>query len=179
MLWIIAGVVLVAALAFVFYGRAGYYRRIFSDEHFQEVYSTFVDLLRAQRPSGLPADSPAAPSTALTSAGLVLGVTYRAAGDDPVLHISLSQQEPPTTRALANRFAFFLLCVLDRNKLGLNPFFTDSGVHHLVFTGQLTELTLNDFSVAFEAYRSSFQPLPFVLHTLEPAEGERHGAAGQ
>ena len=172
MFWIIAGIVLVATASFVLYGRAVYYRRIFSDEHFHEVYSTFVDLLRAQS-LGTPHEGPTTtPSTALTSAGLVLGVTYRAAGDDPVLHVSLSQQGRPTLGAVANRFAVFLLCMLNRNKLGLHPFFTRSGVHHLVFTGELADLALNDFSAAFEAYRATYQPLPFVLQTLEPPEDE-------
>jgi len=166
MLWIIAGLVVVAAAAFVLYGGAAYYRRIFADEHFREVHSTFLDLVRAQGSGGSQGDPPEAPSTALTSAGLVLSVTYRKAGDDPVLHVSLSQQGRPTTNAVANRFAFFIVCMLNRNKLGLHPFFTGSRVHHLVFTGQLADLAINDFSVAFEAYRSTFQPLPFVLHTL-------------
>lgn len=172
MFWTVAGIVLVAIASFEVYRRAAYYRRIFSDEHFHEVYSTFLDLLRAQG-LGRPHEEPnTTPSTALTSAGLVLGVTYRAAGDDPVLHVSLSQQRRPTLGAVANRFAVFLLCMLNRNKLGLHPFFTSSGVHHLVFTGELANLALNDFPAAFAAYRSGSRPLPFVLEALEPTEGE-------
>jgi len=171
MIWIIAGAVLVAVASFVLYGRAGYYRRIFSEEHFHEVHSTFLDLLQTQS-QGAAHQGSTAPSSALTSAGLVLGVTYRAAGDDPMLHVSLSQQARPTTGAVANRFAFFLLCVLSRNRLRLDPFFTASGVHHLVFAGKLAELALNDFPVAFAAYHSGYRPLPFVLQALEPTEDE-------
>ena len=167
---LIVGLIAVVSGAVLLYRRGAYYGRIFAPAHFWEVYSTFMGLIEAEREAQRSGDQLPRPSRAVTSAGLVLGVTYRSDGDDPVLHISLSQQGRATTGAVANRFGFFLLSAVNGNKLSLDPFFTGSGVHHLVFKGALAPLAVNDFDTTFDAYRSSYRPLAFALRAFDHPE---------
>src|SRR5262245_59560853 len=101
MYWAIPAILVAVVVVAFLYGRAAYYRRIFSPAHFEEVHSTLLDLLhrtRASAPS--TGEGPAEPSGAVTSAGLVLGVSHQISGDSQVLHISLSQHRHPTTAAV-------------------------------------------------------------------------------
>jgi hypothetical protein len=84
-----------------------------------------------------------------------------------VLHVSISQRQGYTTSAVANRFAFFLVVALNRNKLQLTPFVTPSSVHHLVFTWDGTPLQINDLATVMGHYRTHYQPLPFRRVTNE------------
>jgi hypothetical protein len=171
MTWLIIGSIAILGVVGLLYSRGAYYRAIFATEHFREVHATLGKLIQAESEASPSEEEPARPGGALTSAGLVLGVTYRSGGHDPVLHVSLSQQARPTTAAVANRFSFFLLSALNANKLSLDLFFTSSGVHHLVFRGALAPLVVNDFVTSFDIYRSTYRPLPFALRVLDTADG--------
>jgi len=67
----------------------------------------------------------------VSSAGLAIAVTRTEADNRRVLHVSLSQASGYTTAAVAGWFGFFLVAILNRNKMNLDPFFTRSRVHHL------------------------------------------------
>src|SRR3954464_2347180 len=99
---ILGGVAALGATAF-FVRRARYYRRIFSDAHFRELYDAFVPLVR----SG---------GTFVTSAGIAIAVSRTEANAPQTLHVSLSQTSGYTTSAVAGRFGFFVVAILDRNK---------------------------------------------------------------
>jgi hypothetical protein len=85
-----------------------------------------------------------------------------------VLHVSLSQASRHTTSAVAGRFGFFLVTILDRNKLSLDPFFTRSRVHHLVFSAPAgVPLEINGLDRVMQHYRAGYRPLPYELRAVD------------
>lgn len=152
--WSILGIVAALALAGFVAQRAKYYRRLFSDAHFREVYDAFVLSLGSGR-------------AFVTSAGLTVAVTRTESGDRRVLHVSLSQTSGYTTYSVAGRFGFFLVAILNRNKMDLDPFFTRSGVRHLVFAYPAAPLEINDFDNVIQQYRRGYRPLPYTLRAIE------------
>jgi hypothetical protein len=152
--WAILGIVVALALAGLVGQRVKYYGRLFSDAHFREVYDKFVPALVSGR-------------AFVTSAGLAIAVTRTEADDPPVLHVSLSQASGYTTSAVAGRFGFFLVAILNRNKMNLDPFFTRSRVHHLVFASPAAPLEINDFDNVIQQYRRGYRPLPYTLRAIE------------
>jgi hypothetical protein len=152
--WSILGIVAALVLAGFVAQRAKYHRRLFSDAHFREVYDAFVPALGSGR-------------AFVTSAGLTVAVTRTEADDRRILHVSLSQASGYTTYAVAGRFGFFLVAILNRNKMDLDPFFTRSGVRHLVFTSPAAPLEINDFDNVIQQYRRGYRPLPYTLRAIE------------
>jgi hypothetical protein len=153
--WMILGIVVALALAGLVAQRARYDGRLFSDAHFREVYDKFVPALGSGR-------------AFVTSAGLAIAVTRTEADDHRrVPHVSLSQASGYTTAAVAGRFGFFLVAILNRNKMNLDPFFTRSRVHHLVFASPAAPLEINDFDYVIQQYRRGYRPLPYALHAIE------------
>jgi hypothetical protein len=148
--WAILGIVVALPVALVAW-RARYYSRMFSDAHFREVYDAFVLAL--------------GPGCALvTLAGLAMVVTRTEVDDRCVLHVSLSQASGFTTSGVASRFGFFLVAILDRNKMKLDLFFTRSRVHHLSFSSPAAAtLEINDFDGVIQHYRRGYRPLPYTL----------------
>jgi hypothetical protein len=159
MSWTICGLILFF-LAWVVVRQGAYYRQMFSPEHLAEVYESFAALLAA-----VQADSEAAPIK-VTSAGLALAVSAASAGDKRALHISLSQHERATTSAVANRMGGLLLIALSGNKMDLDPFVTDTRVHHLHFTHTLPMLKLKPFDEVIEAWQAGFPSIPFELRQV-------------
>lgn len=163
MLWILLGL-LAAGIAVLVVGirrMAQRYRKLFSDAHFEEVYARIaraIATVEAARASPEPSD---ASDAFLTSAQVAFVVTGHRADGRHVLHVSLSQRDGPTTHAVADRFAFFLVAILDRNQLELTPFVTPSLVRHLVFRWGGSPLALADFGTAMEQLRTRYRPLPF------------------
>jgi hypothetical protein len=152
--WLILGIAVALALAVLVAQRAKYYGRLFSEAHFREVYDEFVPALGSGR-------------AFVTSAGLAIAVTVTEADDHRVLHVSLSQASGYTTTAIAGRFGFFLVAILNRNKMKLDPFFTRSRVHHLVFAAPAAPLEINDFDNVIQQYRHGYRPLPYTLRAIE------------
>jgi hypothetical protein len=152
--WAILGIVVALAVVALVAQRARYYGRLFSDAHFREVYDAFVPALGSGR-------------AFVTSAGLAIAVTRTEADDRCVLHVSLSQASGYTTSAVAGRFGFFVVAILNRNKMTLDPFLTRSRVHHLVFASPAAPLEINDFNNVMEHYRRGYQPLPYALRAIE------------
>ena len=152
--WAIVGVVVALAVAGHVARRAKYYGRLFSDAHFREVYDEFVPALGAEH-------------AFVTSAGLAIAVTRTEVDDRRVVHVSLSQASGYTTSSVAGRFGFFLVAILNRNKMDLDPFFTRTGVHHLVFASPAaTPVEINDFDTVMQDYRRNYRPLPYTLHAI-------------
>lgn len=172
MLWILLGLI-VAGMVVVVVGIREItrrYRKLFSDAHFREVHARFVCAIEAVAAARDSADAPDPADAFVTSAQLAIMVTGRPADGRHVLHVSLSQRQGYTTRAVADRFAFFLVTTLNRNKLQLTPFATPSAVRHLVFTWDGGPLKLNDFATVMDHYRTQYQPLPFpcAVHRGSP-----------
>ena len=77
--------------------------------------------------------------------------------------MSISQAGEYTTSAVASRVGFFILAILNKNKMTLNPFFMESRVHHLVFTHDTETLMVNGFDETMEHYEKSYKPISFEL----------------
>ena len=154
MSWVI-GTLILCLLVWVVARKHAYYRKMFSPEHLAEIYETFAALLAA-----VQADPGAEPAR-VTSAGLALAVSVASAGDERILHVSLSQHERATTSAVANRMGGLLLIALSGNKMSLDPFVTDTRVHHLHFTHTLPVVKLKPFDEVIEGWRAGFPPIPF------------------
>lgn len=164
MTWTMLGLAIGAALAVAaqIARLSRRYSRMFSDAHFKEVHDRFVRAIEAVEASWRASAGDASANDAfVTSAQLAIVVTESLADGCRVLHVSLSQTSGLTTAAVANRFGFFLVTTLNRNKMQLDPFVAPSGVRHLVFTWDGTSLAINDFESVMDHYRTGYRPLPF------------------
>jgi hypothetical protein len=169
MLWLLLGLIVAGVVVVVVGVRAitQRYRNWFSDAHFQEVHARFVRAIEAMEAARGSAGSPDPTDAFVTSAQLAIVVTGHVADGRQVLHVSLSQRQGITTHAVASRFAFFLVTILDRNHLKLTPFVTPSAVRHLVFTWDGGPLKLNDFATVMGHYRTRYRPVPFRALSTE------------
>jgi hypothetical protein len=131
-------------------------RRTFSKEHFREVYDGFVGLV----PSEVTPKTEASPRAFASSDGLRLVVTDSVTDSTRELHVSIGHGHR-TTAPVGQHFAFFLLMILNQNKLSLTPFTKPSGIHHLAFRTVAPVLVLRDFDEAYAQYSTSFRPIPF------------------
>ena len=57
--------------------------------------------------------------------------------------------------------------MLRENKADLMPFFTESGVHHLVFCFRSRDLIVQGFDVAHSLYLDEYKPIPFEYQEIE------------
>lgn len=171
---IVAIVVIVAVglIGFVIHQSGRYYRRLFSDESYREFFGGLthaLDVARSKAPGAAPA---LGDRTAFqTASGLAVGVS---ASDDEggglSVHVSLSQVGRPTTHAACSHFGFLVVNMLDQNRATLTPFFTDSGVHHLLFQFESRDLLIRPFDEVVAVHRDAFSPIPF-RHERDLSQG--------
>jgi hypothetical protein len=158
---ITALVVFVVALYIVKSRR--YYKRMFSEANFRAFHSGLSKAIEAAK--GRDADalpSPENGSAFVTEAGLGVCVTYDTAeGGSEVLTISMSQPGRHTTHAVCSRFGFFALVMLQENKAEFAPFFTQSGVHYLVFQFESRDPRVRDFDDTYAGYVADYKHIPF------------------
>ena len=158
------------ALAVPVVRRMRLYSRMFSEAHFRELHERFAAAVQTvaevRRAPANEADRASAGDAFVTSAQLAIAVTASLANGRHVLHVSLSQTSGYTTSSVANRFGFFLITMLNQNKLELDLFFTPSRVHHLVFTSDTDGLRVADFASVDAQYRSGYRPLPYATGRL-------------
>ena len=174
---VIAVLIVLVALYVTLRGR--YYARLFSAESFREFHSALskaVDVAQHKPPDQRP--STADGTGFVTGPGLAVCVTC-SKGDDGIqtLHISLSQARP-VTRAVCSRFGFFALVMLGDAKGELTPYFTASGVHHLVFRLQAATIPLQDFESSLARYLTDYKPIPFRYEKLQRTRGSSEPAPG-
>ena len=170
MIWAALAAAFGLALAIPVSRRMSLYRRMFSEGNFREFHERFAAAVQTvtevRRRAVNEADATVAGDSFVTSAQLAIAVTASLANGRHVLHVSLSQTSGYTTSSVANRFGFFLITMLDQNKLELDLFFTPSRVHHLVFTSDTDGLRVSDFASVDEHCRSGYRPLPYTLRRL-------------
>jgi len=158
---VFGGLIVVVALCVASRGR--YYGRLFSVDNFREFHgalSRAVAAAQSKQPNEPP--SPDDGTGFVTSSGLAVAVSYSKADTGiQTLHISLSQAGQVTTHALCSRFGFFVATMLSHIRSELTPYYTDSGVHHLVFRFQATALRLQDFDSSYARYAGDYKPIPF------------------
>lgn len=169
-MWILAvigGLVVLVALYVACRGR--YYTRLFSARSFREFHrglSRAIEAAQRKAPDQPPSRDDG--TAFVTDSGLAVAVTS-SKGDDgnQALHISLSQPGQVTTHALCSRFGFFAVAMFEDVKGELTPYYTDSGVHHLVFRLQTPTVHLQNFDLCFARYLSNYKPVPFRHEKLE------------
>jgi hypothetical protein len=158
---IVAGVVVVLILYVAYRGR--YYRAVFSEENFREFHEKLsAAISQAQRKSPGEPPSPNDGTGFTTRAGLAVGVTWKCQEGVQAVHLSLSQVGQVTTRAVCSRFGFFTIVMFEDLKAELSPFYTNSGVHHLLFRFPAgMNLLLRNFDATFARYSNDYRPIPF------------------
>jgi hypothetical protein len=160
---IIAVSIVVVLLALYVASRGRYYSRIFSEGSFREFHDALARAIEAAQGKG--PEQPPSPDDGtgfVTSAGIAAGVTCTRERDGTqILHISLSQAGQITTHALCSRFGFFATTLLGNVKGSLTPYFTDSGVHHLVFRFSTAITQLEGFDSCYARYVKEYKPIPF------------------
>jgi len=182
-MWIaIVSIVLIALVVWYVVSRGRYYNRIFSGESFREFHGALSRAVAAAQRKQ-PDEPPSVDDGTgfVTSAGLAVGVTCGKGGTGiQILHISLSQAGQVTTHALCSRFGFFVAAMLGDMKGELTPYYTDSGVHHLVFRFEAPALRLQDFDSSYARYSSDYKPVPFRHEKMksEQSAAPNAGSAG-
>lgn len=178
MSWTVAAFVVVPVILVAGYtrSRAGYYRRIFATEHLEEIHRELVARLDGSTPTTPITERPTAAEaerlSIRTSAGVVLVVSHtKPEPEDPaVLHVSISQIEGPTTRAVAERIGFLVAATLAENKLELSPFCTPSRVYHLAMKHSGSTLRLRSFDAVLDDLHHRYQPIPFQFQEVGASE---------
>ena len=169
-MWIAIGCValLLAVVGVYIVSLSRYYGRMFSEANFRAFHSGLSTAVKTAQEKGEDADPSLDDGTAfVTDAGLAVGATWNGYEDGAhTLHISMSQPGGNTTHAACSRFGFFALAMLQDNKAELTPFFTESGVHHLVFRFQSQDLKILDFKASDSAYRAEYKAIPFKYEKL-------------
>jgi len=168
-MWIFIVLAVVVALVGAFIAsRARYYGRMFSESNFRafhEALSRAVEVFKGKGADGQP--SPEDGSAFVTDAGLAIGVTFSTDENGfQALHISMSQPGRQTTHSVCSRFGFFAVAMLGGKKAELIPYFTESGVHHLVFRFQSRDVRVDGFDNAHAMYRDEYKPIPFEYRKI-------------
>ena len=165
---VVAALVVMVAGAYIV-SRSRYYGRMFSEANFRAFHSGLSHAIKIAKGKG--ADSKPSlddGSAFVTDAGLAVGITCATDEDgSQTIHISMSQPGWHTTHGVCSRFGFFAVAMLRENKAELVPFFTESGVHHLVFRCQSQHLKVQDFDDAHSVYLAEYRPIPFEYQKIE------------
>lgn len=131
MSYVIGAVVVVIVAAILIAKKSRDYRKIFNDDHYEEVAEWAKKVLDIYPVEESSLDN----GTALqTNAGLAIAYTSRIDEGRRSVHFSISQTSGYTTGAVGGRFVFLLIRLLNKNKSEANLFRTDSSVHHAVFS---------------------------------------------
>jgi hypothetical protein len=163
-MWTIAllGGVVIVLISYVAL-RSRYYRTVFSEGNFREFHQKLAAAIsRAMCKPSHDQPSPNDGTGFATRAGLAVAVTCNSQDGRQTLHVSLSQIGQITTHAVCSRFGFFTTVMFESLNVELSPYYTDSGVHHLVFRfPTFPSLQFHDFDTAFARYLKDYKPLPF------------------
>ena len=128
---IIGPIIFLAIIVFVVVRRSRYYRKVYTDDHFDEI-ARWASGVIEKHPVEDPSEDDG--TAFLTSAGLTLLYTSEVTDGDRVVHFSVSQRTGYTTHAVGNRVLFLLIRLLRNNKCEANLFRTQTSVHHAVFS---------------------------------------------
>jgi hypothetical protein len=168
---VIGGLILI--VGFFVLSRGRYYGRLFSVDSFREFHGTLSKAFAVAQ--GKQPNEPASINDGtgfMTSSGLAVGVSCsKESTGTQKLHVSLSQPGNITTHELCSRFGFFVVAMLGDARGEFTPFYTDSGVHHLVFRFQAPVMRLQDFDSSYAQYLSSYKPIAFRHEKMKSEQG--------
>ena len=122
---IIGVILLLIILKWVTGGK--YYKRIFSEEHKRKVYDWFIENIQIKEVNheGIQL---------LTDEGLGFVMTKELIDDEYQVHVSLSEVRGYTTGAVSESFGGLLVYSLSNNQMEINPYMTQTGVRHIIFS---------------------------------------------
>jgi hypothetical protein len=147
--------------------RIRFYRRQLSEASFRAFHDGLSRALQAAKVKAEGPPSVEDGSAFVTEAGIAGAVTLST--DEQgchLLHISLSQPGGIITRAVACHVGFLVVATLEGNTCELSPYFTGSGVHHLVFRLPSRDVIARPFAESYSAYLSGYRPVPYVYEPL-------------
>lgn len=173
-MWIAVGVIAccVTLVGFWVFRRGQYYDELFSEESYASFHSGLLRAIAAVREADPDSEPSVDNNTAfVVSPGLAVGVTYSTSSDGgQALHVSMSQTDRPTTHAACSRFGYFAVVMLNKNTARLFPYFTQSGVHHLVFEfDKGVELQVQPLDETMKSYEEDYKPIPFKPMQVMPS----------
>lgn len=177
MLWffiVVVGLLITVITTFVVMQNRKY-SKLFDESTFQEFYERMTEAIRVavRTQAEASVESFIENGTAFRlSADIAASVTFVQEEDEVRLHIALSQPDSITTRAVASRFAFFILAMLNKNPAEMTPFFTPSVVHHIVLKLESADIVFNSFEESYEEYLQNYQPIPFEAADEPQPPGE-------
>jgi len=169
-MWILIAIVglIVLAVGAYIVPRHRYYGRMFSEANFRAFHSGLsraVDVAQ-EKSAGNPPNVEDG-SAFMTDAGLAVGVTAPTGeSGQHALHISMSQPGARTTHAVCSRFGFFAVAMLGGEKVEITPYFTESGVHHLVIRSHPREASVLAFDEAHSVYLNKYRAIPFEYQEI-------------
>jgi hypothetical protein len=171
-MWIAAVIAVLIVLAVLYMAsRSRYYARLFSAESFREFHgglSKGIEIAQRKNPDEPPSLDDG--TAFVTGPGLAVAVTCTRHNGFDELHISLSQAGQVTTHALCSRFSFFAAIIVGDTKGELTPYYTESGVHHLVFRNCTPSIPLRNFDSTYARYLSDYTPVPFRCEKINDAQ---------
>ncbi len=142
-----------------------YYKELFAEESLREFHTSLSRAIEAELcrdPPRTLSDTAEDMPQFVTRAGLVVVVSCDRVDDgNLMMHLSMSQRGRRTTSAGCSRFGFFALAMFSKTKMNVIPYFTRTGVRHLVVFFGVPSVQLEDFDSTFLEYRSNYQPIPF------------------
>lgn len=167
----ILAVLVVVVVGGYFAWLSRYYKRMNSEENFREFHSRLSQAVGvADSRNAVDQPSLEDGTAFLTKAGLAVCVTFGTDDDGfERLHVSMSQPGDRTTQSVSSRFGFFATAMFGENKADLMPYFTESGIHHLVFffRRHIRDLTIRQFDEAYSVYLAEYTPIPFEFQPVE------------
>jgi hypothetical protein len=171
---------LISVVALLVVSKFRYCKRLFSTESFREFHrelSNAIETAQRKAPDQPPSGDDG--TAFVTHSGLAVAVTAEnGAEGNQTIHISLSQAGRVTTHSVCSRFAFFAVAMFRGVNLELVPYYTDSGVHHLLFRLRGPAVHLQDFDSTYPRWAKDYRPIPFRHEKLESSPSKPVGRSG-
>jgi nitrogen fixation-related uncharacterized protein len=155
MIYIVIALILIffIIIAIFLHIKSKYYDNLFSENHYAKIYDWLKERIL---------DNTAFSS----SSGCVFTFTCKINKKD-VIHFAISQIESPTTHSVCGHLAFLILQILNNNEAEANFFFTESSVHHLIFSKESgTDWIVNEKETVLTAMNSA-EPILFRFQSAQ------------
>jgi hypothetical protein len=129
MYFVIAIIVVAAILWLLWQQKLAYYRKIFNDEHYEQVarwVASCIDMGDVERPSM------ANGSGIVTNGGVTIGFSRKSVPERDQIHFSISERRGLTTHSVGEKMNSLIMEMLSANSATADCFYTTSGAHHIV-----------------------------------------------
>ncbi len=150
-------IVILGVIIFFLRGKSKYYGTIYSENHYTEIYDWIKSVVKLDS-----AEEPSFDNGTAFSSTAGCGFTFsRNVDEEDTIHIAISQIDTLTTHAVCGRIAFLIVLILNKNKVNVDLYFTESLVHHVILSKKFgDEWITNEINIVMDAMNSS-EPLIF------------------